>query len=403
MTEHRRLHHPLAGRAGRLLHALGAGPGLHDLEPDRPAPVARRPRPGSSMSGRPGQVPSQAARVSAKKGGVQRGSTGRSAPGRAGPRRRAATSPARAPGLGARPRAGAAPRRSDRGARRRSYATPPCPVTPAPAGRPSTRCPLGDSETRGRGLCRYQNSSTRGMPVASASQRPGEASCSADAADVARSRTAKPRCRRRPRAPRAPRGRTRSRARSSSAAGGFSDRDRSRSWNERPASGHERGRRQRRRRAGAQATRGRRPLGLAGRGHELRRRRLAGRDRGLERVAARRAWRRRRGPRADGAAAPSRGRRGSSRSTAGSRPGTSAEGSIGRSSRCLRVSSASVLPSKARRPVYELVEQQAERVDVAADGDLAPLELLRRHVGGRPRAHVLVARAPRRGRPGRSR
>ena len=39
------------------------------------------------------------------------------------------------------------------------------------------------------------------------------------------------------------------------------------------------------------------------------------------------------------------------RSTAGSRPGTSAEGSIGRSSRCLRVYSASDLPSKARRPV----------------------------------------------------
>ena len=39
------------------------------------------------------------------------------------------------------------------------------------------------------------------------------------------------------------------------------------------------------------------------------------------------------------------------RSTAGSSPATSADGSIGRSSRCLRVYSTSDLPSKARRPV----------------------------------------------------
>ncbi len=39
----------------------------------------------------------------------------------------------------------------------------------------------------------------------------------------------------------------------------------------------------------------------------------------------------------------------------------------------------------------ELVEHEAEGVDVAADGDLAALELLRRHVAGRPGADVLVA------------
>ena len=39
----------------------------------------------------------------------------------------------------------------------------------------------------------------------------------------------------------------------------------------------------------------------------------------------------------------------------------------------------------------ELVEHEAERVDVAADADLAALQLLRRHVAGRPRTHVLFA------------
>ena len=39
----------------------------------------------------------------------------------------------------------------------------------------------------------------------------------------------------------------------------------------------------------------------------------------------------------------------------------------------------------------ELVQHEAEGVDVAADADLAALQLLRRHVARRPRAHVLLA------------
>ena len=51
------------------------------------------------------------------------------------------------------------------------------------------------------------------------------------------------------------------------------------------------------------------PLGLARRRHELRRRGLAGRDRGLRAGRGRRASRRRRGPRGAGASGPSPGRR----------------------------------------------------------------------------------------------
>ena len=73
------------------------------------------------------------------------------------------------------------------------------------------------------------------------------------------------------------------------------------------------------------------------------------------------------------ASGPSRGSARIVRSTAGSRSGTSApRARAARSSRCLRVQLGERLRRRRRaRPVNELVEHQAERVDVAADRDLA--------------------------------
>ena len=90
------------------------------------------------------------------------------------------------------------------------------------------------------------------------------------------------------------------------------------------------------------------------------------------------------------------------RSTAGSRSGTIAEGSIGRSSRCLRVELREPLALEGAPPRDELVDQEAEGVDVAADGDLAPLQLLGRHVGRASPSARRRPRPPPRGPRGRS-
>ena len=56
----------------------------------------------------------------------------------------------------------------------------------------------------------------------------------------------------------------------------------------------------------------------------------------------------------------------------------------------MRVSSATLRPLNGAPAGEELVQQQAEAVDVAAHRDLAPLQLLRRHVGRRARPDVVA-------------
>ncbi len=131
-------------------------------------------------------------------------------------------------------------------------------------------------------------------------------------------------------------------------------------------------------------------MSLAGRGHDLGRRRLPRRERRFERVAAREHRRH-----------DVRGRRPPPRlllEAAQDRP-LDRRVEPGHERRRLDRPLVAVLARVLRERLalegaparVELVEHEAERVDVAADRDLAPLQLLRRHVAGRPRAHVVVA------------
>ena len=130
-------------------------------------------------------------------------------------------------------------------------------------------------------------------------------------------------------------------------------------------------------------------FGLAGRRHELRRRGLPRRDRRLEGVAA----------------GEHRGHdEGRGRAAlrvlleAGEDRPLDRGVEVGDDRRRLDRPLVAVLARELREPLAlegaaprdELVDQQAERVDVAAGGDLAPLQLLGRHVGGRPGAHVVA-------------
>ena len=129
-------------------------------------------------------------------------------------------------------------------------------------------------------------------------------------------------------------------------------------------------------------------LGLARGGDELGRRRLAGGDRRLERVAAREH-------RGD-----DEGRRGggASRLLLEARQDRPLDGrvEVGHEHRGVDRSLVAVparelgeaLALEGAPPGDELVDHEAERVDVAADGHLGPAELLGRHVGRRARAHV---------------
>ena len=170
---------------------------------------------------------------------------------------------------------------------------------PRSAGRSRPRARSGADGASGRGLCRYQNGTSGGSPVASESQRVARAVALLGPAQVVARRSAKPtsrqstgfaraepRQRARGPGPRAPPGSSRPAPREQLArpwSAGSSEHAQHDDGEARPG------------RPRAQ------PLGLAGRRDELGRRRLARRDRRLERVAARRASRRRRGPRAAGA------------------------------------------------------------------------------------------------------
>ncbi len=131
------------------------------------------------------------------------------------------------------------------------------------------------------------------------------------------------------------------------------------------------------------------PLGRAGRRDQLRRRGLARCDRGLERVAAgeHRGDDEGRGGPALRVLLEAREDRPLDRGV-----------EVGDDRGGLDRPFVAVLARQLREPLAlegapprdELVDQEAERVDVAAGGDLAPLELLGRHVGGRPGAHVVA-------------
>ena len=287
------LHPPLARGEREGLLALGAGPGVHDLEPDGPAAVGggldaqrdlRPPRPGALPGGarvavegrRPARLDRTELRDVEPRLGEERRPVGR----RGGPalalalrrHRVERLQPALEVVLDARhvrdprrrvvpahhaaqrgrregPRALPVPERHERRiaggerrpARRRSG--------PAPGPRAGSRCPARSPPRR-----RRPPSPGRGGPR---DRGPG---------------------------PRAPRG-------SSRPGSG------ARSWRRPCVAGRSRAPSTTTSEAGPGRSRAQ-PLGLAGRRHQLRRRRLARRDRRLERVAARRASRRRRGPRA---------------------------------------------------------------------------------------------------------
>ena len=89
------------------------------------------------------------------------------------------------------------------------------------------------------------------------------------------------------------------------------------------------------------------------------------------------------------------------RSTAGSRSRATLVRLTGVLACCAAISSASELPSNGRLPGEHLVQQQAQRVDVAANRHFLAGKLLGRHVGRRAAANV--AQIPRRFPTGRNR
>ena len=129
------------------------------------------------------------------------------------------------------------------------------------------------------------------------------------------------------------------------------------------------------------------------RGHHFRRRRLPGRERRREGIAARQgrrdAERRSRASRGIRLETPHDDALDASVQVADDRRRR-------RDAPCSRlaISSAMVAASRARCPVKSLVEHEAERVDVAARRDLAARELFRRHVGRRAGAQRSRRSAP---------
>ena len=135
-------------------------------------------------------------------------------------------------------------------------------------------------------------------------------------------------------------------------------------------------------------------LVVAGGRDHLRRRRLARRQRGRERIAAgqrRRDRQRRR--RARRAGSGSRQRM-IARSIAGSRSRTISDGGVIAVLLALRDQLREVASVERAAAGEELVEHEPERVDVAARRDLAAGELLGRHVGRRAGAQRLRPAAP---------
>ena len=93
------------------------------------------------------------------------------------------------------------------------------------------------------------------------------------------------------------------------------------------------------------------------------------------------------------ASGPARGSAGSRARPRGSRSGISVDGVVDGSTRAARCSSSSVCASNGALAGEQLVEHQAERVEVALHRHLAPRQLLRRHVGRRAAADCRARRA----------
>ena len=131
------------------------------------------------------------------------------------------------------------------------------------------------------------------------------------------------------------------------------------------------------------------PLGVAGRGDELGRRRLARRDRSLERVAA--GQHRRRGERRGRALARLLLQAREDRALDARVEAPNQRRGLDRPLVAVLARELGEALALERPPAGdELVDHEAERIDVAADAHLAPEQLLGRHVGGRPRPHVLA-------------
>ena len=121
-------------------------------------------------------------------------------------------------------------------------------------------------------------------------------------------------------------------------------------------------------------------------GHHLRRRRLAGGERLGQRIAARQRSRRPRAPTPAAASDPARGIAGSRARRVDRYPESASTAS---STGATRAGAAAPWMSRASNgglPGEQLVEHQAERIEIALLRRLAPRQLLRRHVGRRAAA-----------------